>query len=42
VPSYLGYAGYQPLIDFGGYRCRHGIGWISDELAQDLRPDLKT
>ena len=41
VPSYLGYAGYQSLIDFGGYRCRHGIGWISDELAFDLRPDLK-
>jgi hypothetical protein len=40
VPSYLGYPGYQPLIDFGGYRCRHSIGWISDELAYELRPDL--
>lgn len=41
-PSYMDYPGYQPLVDFGGYRCRHGIGWISDELAYDLRPDLKT
>jgi hypothetical protein len=41
VPSYLGYPGYQPLIDRGGYRCRHSISFISDELAQDLRPDLK-
>ena len=41
IPSYLGYPGYQPLIDFGGYRCRHGIGFISDELAFDLRPELK-
>lgn len=41
IPSYLGYAGYQPLIDFGGYNCRHGIGFISDELAMQLRPELK-
>lgn len=41
IPSYLGYPGYQPLIDFGGYNCRHGIGFISDELAKELRPDLK-
>jgi hypothetical protein len=41
VPSYLGYPGYQPLIDFGGYRCRHGIGWISQELAEELRPSIK-
>ena len=41
IPSYLGYPGYQPLIDFGGYNCRHGIGFISEELAYKLRPDLK-
>ncbi|HZK60712.1 MAG TPA: hypothetical protein VFC41_01460 [Anaerovoracaceae bacterium] len=41
IPSYLGYPGYQPLIDFGGYRCRHSIGFISDELAFELRPELK-
>jgi hypothetical protein len=40
VPSYLGYPGYQPLVDFGGYRCRHSIGYISDELAKSLRPEL--
>lgn len=41
VPSYLNYPGYQPLIDAGGYNCRHSIGWISDELAFELRPGLK-
>jgi hypothetical protein len=40
VPSYLGYAGYDPLIDRGGYNCRHSLGWIPDELAFELRPDL--
>jgi hypothetical protein len=41
VPSYLGYAGYDPLINLGGYRCRHWLGWITEELAVDMRPDLK-
>lgn len=41
TPSYLGYPGYDPLIDRGGYNCRHKIAYISDELAYDLRPDLK-
>jgi len=41
VPSYLGYPGYQPLTDAGGYNCRHSIGFISDDLAFDLRQDLK-
>jgi hypothetical protein len=41
IPSYLSIAGYQPLVDFGGPRCRHGIGWIPDELAFELRPELK-
>lgn len=41
IPSYLTIAGYQPLTDFGGPRCRHGIGYISDELAYELRPELK-
>jgi len=41
VPTYLGYAGYQPMIDFGGYNCRHGIGFIDDALAFELRPSLK-
>jgi len=38
VPSYLGYAGYDPLIDRGGYNCRHQLTFISDELARRLRP----
>ena len=41
VPSYLGYAGYDPLIDRGGYNCRHAMGWISDNMAKRLRPELK-
>lgn len=41
VPSYLGYPGYDPLIDFGGYNCRHSEGFIGDELAFRMRPELK-
>ena len=37
TPSYLGYPGYDPLIDRGGYNCRHSLGWISDELAEAMR-----
>jgi len=38
VPSYLGYAGYNPLYDRGGYHCRHQLSYISDQLAKRLRP----
>lgn len=41
VPSYLGYPGYDPLIDRGGYNCRHSLGYISEELAFKLRPELE-
>lgn len=41
VPSYLNYEGYNPLIDLGGYNCRHFLSWISDDLAEKLRPELK-
>ena len=41
VPSYLAYPGYEPLIDRGGYNCRHMLGWIDEGLAKELRPDLK-
>lgn len=34
--------GYNPLVDLGGYNCRHGYDWISDKLAFTLRPELKT
>jgi len=40
-PSYLGFAGYDPLVDRGGYNCRHILGYISDELAFRMRPDLR-
>lgn len=36
VPSYLDYPGYDPLIDRGGYNCRHYVGWISDSIAQKM------
>lgn len=39
-PSYMDYPGYDPLVDRGGYNCRHIIGYISDDLAYKLRPDL--
>lgn len=32
---------YDPIIDLGGYGCRHYLNWISYELAVILRPDLK-
>jgi hypothetical protein len=41
VPSYLGYPGYDPGIDRGGYNCRHALGWIPDEIAFKMRPELK-
>jgi hypothetical protein len=41
VPSYLGYPGYDPMIDRGGYNCRHFLGWIPDDVAFDMRPELK-
>lgn len=36
VPSYLGYSGYEPLIDRGGYNCRHFLSWIADDVAERL------
>lgn len=41
VPSYIDYPGYNPLVDAGGYRCRHSINYVSDELAFKMRPELK-
>lgn len=41
VPGYLDYPGYDPLIDRGGYNCRHVLGWIPDMIAFKMRPDLK-
>ena len=34
-------AQYNPFIDRGRYNCRHFLQWISDELAFELRPELK-
>lgn len=31
---------YNPLLDLGGYNCRHSYDWISDELAKVFRPEL--
>lgn len=30
---------YDPIVDLGGYRCRHTLDWISEELARDLAPE---
>lgn len=32
---------YNPIIDLGGYGCRHHLNWISTELALVLRPAAK-
>jgi hypothetical protein len=40
-PTYMCYPGYDAMIDFGGYNCRHFPGWIPDELAFKMRPDLE-
>lgn len=32
--------GYSPLIDMGGYNCRHSPQWISNRTALRRRPDL--
>ena len=41
VPGYISYPGYNPVVDIGGYNCRHILAWISDNLAFKLRPELK-
>lgn len=42
VPSYISkFPSYDPLIDCGGFNCRHQISWITQEMAFKLRPDLK-
>jgi hypothetical protein len=41
-PGYMDYPGYDPMVDRGGYNCRHILGFMSDELAQKLRPDILT
>lgn len=33
--------GYDPFVDCGGFNCRHHLSWISDELAEKLRLELK-
>lgn len=32
--------GYSPLIDMGGYNCRHSPQWISNRVAMRRRDDL--
>lgn len=34
-------SGYVPLIDMGGYNCRHSPQWISNRVALRRRPDLE-
>lgn len=31
---------YDPILDCGGYRCRHSLNWISTERAKQIRPDI--
>lgn len=32
--------GYDPFTDCGGFNCRHHLSWISDEIAERIRPEL--
>jgi hypothetical protein len=32
--------GYDPYLDLGGFNCRHHLSFISNEIAQTLRPDI--
>ena len=32
--------GYDPFTDCGGFRCRHHLSFISNEIAAHLRPEL--
>jgi hypothetical protein len=41
TPSYMGYPGYDPFLNRGGYNCRHQLGYITEGLAFKLRPELK-
>lgn len=34
--------GYDPYLDAGGFNCRHHWSFISDTVAETLRPELKT
>lgn len=34
--------GYDPYLDAGGFSCRHHWSFISDTVAEHLRPELKT
>lgn len=33
--------GYDPFVDCGGFQCRHHLSFVSDGVAEHLRPDLK-
>ena len=32
---------YNPIIDLGGYNCRHTLRWVSKEFAAMKRPEVK-
>lgn len=34
--------GYNPIIDLGGYNCRHRLRWITKETAAAIRPEIRT
>lgn len=41
VPSYIDFDDYDPLIDMGGYNCRHSKMYISDKMAKMIINDNK-
>jgi hypothetical protein len=40
IPTYLDFPGYDPIIDMGGWNCRHIPSFIPDYHAKELRPDI--
>lgn len=41
VPSYIAsFPGYDPLVNLGGFNCRHKLSWITNQMAIKLRPEL--
>ena len=41
TPGYMDFPGYSPVHHRGGYNCRHILGYISQRLAERMRPGIK-
>jgi len=40
-PTYIAsFPGYDPLVNLGGWNCRHKLSWITNEMAIEERPEI--